>query len=180
MSAPEQAPSGPRPGVCVDTGWPRQHVSKPQCRTLCCRSRRRKELTQLISTGSVLFARGVHDLGLQPGVWFVGSMATPCRPPVMSVARGGPLTGVQGPAVTRVEDKARLGPVFFWGPFAALPTSGPCPQPLAIPSLLVFELPTAPLLALPAGPLCHARLCKFLMCLRFMHLPSRPWLSSPS
>lgn len=51
----------------------------------------------------------------------------------------------------RVEDKARLGPVFFWGPFAALPTSGPCPQLLAIPSLLVSELPTAPLLALPAG-----------------------------
>lgn len=22
MSAPEQAPSGSRPGVCVDTGWP--------------------------------------------------------------------------------------------------------------------------------------------------------------
>lgn len=51
----------------------------------------------------------------------------------------------------QVEDKAHLGPVFFWGPFAALPTSGPCPQPLVILSLLVSELPAAPLLAIPAG-----------------------------
>lgn len=46
-----------------------------------------------------------------------------------------------------VEDKARLGPVFLWGPLLLCPR----PQPLAILSLLVSELPAAPLLALPAG-----------------------------